>query len=83
MKAERPGAPDATIDMATDNQKRKDEARREARCFYKRFDTPTRCHGNDDKHGVQIQIAVGVMAEWMSMELDLCAGLKDETWLKI
>lgn len=40
--------------------------RRYARCFYKRFDTPTRCHGNDDKPGVQIQIAVSVMEEWMS-----------------
>ena len=54
-----------------------------ARCFYKRFDTPTRCHGNDDKPGVQVMIAVSVMETWMSMEIELCAGLKDETWLKI
>lgn len=92
--------------MATDNQKRQDEARREAelcctalladgwreypdqfkkyaRCFYKRFDTPTRCAGNDDKPGVQIQIAVSELDGWMNMEMDLCAGLKDETWLTI
>lgn len=60
-----------------------DQFKKYARCFYKRFDTPTRCHGNDDKSGVQIMIAVSVMETWMSMEMELCAGLKDETWLKI
>jgi hypothetical protein len=55
-----------------------------ARCFYKRFDTPTRCHGNDDKPGAQIEIAVSYgYAGGVSMEIELCAGLKDETWLKI
>ena len=54
-----------------------------ARCFYKRFDTPTRCHGNNDKSGMQIQISVSEHEGRASMELELCAGLKDETWLTI
>lgn len=55
-----------------------------ARCFYKQFDTPTRCHGNDDKPGVQIQISVSDgYAGSVSMEMELRAGLKDETWVKI
>lgn len=57
--------------------------RKHARCFYKRFDTPTRCHGNDDKSGMQIQISVSEHEGRASMELELCAGLKDETWLTI
>ncbi len=54
-----------------------------ARCFYKRFDTPSRCNGNDDKLGVQIEIAVSEFCGGQSIELELCAGLKDETWVKI
>jgi hypothetical protein len=60
-----------------------DQFKKYARCFYKRFDTPTRCAGNDDKPGVQIQISVSENDGWVSMEMDLCAGLKDETWLAI
>ncbi|NBS69448.1 hypothetical protein EBT31_11130 [bacterium] len=55
-----------------------------ARCFYKRFDTPTVCSGNSDKPGMQIEVAVSDgYAGGVSMEMELCAGLKDETWLKI
>ena len=57
--------------------------RKHARCFYKRFDSPTRCRGNDDKPGMQIQISVSEHEGRASMELELCAGLKDETWLTI
>jgi len=53
------------------------------RCFYKQFDTPTRCHGNDDKEGVQIGISISEYRGVTSMELELCAGLKDDTWLKL
>jgi hypothetical protein len=55
-----------------------------ARSFYKQFDTPTCCHGNEDKPGVQIEIAVGDgYCGGVMMELELCAGLKDGTWLII
>lgn len=55
-----------------------------ARCFYKRFETPTRCHGNDDKPGIQVQISVSEsQMGGVSMELELCAGLKDNTWFTI
>lgn len=58
--------------------------RKDARCFYKRFDTPTRCDGNDDKPGMQIEIAVSAgFKDGISMEMELCAGLKDKSWLKI
>ena len=57
--------------------------RKHARCFYKRFDTATRCHGNYDKPGMQIQISVSEHEGRASMELELCAELKDETWLTI
>lgn len=54
------------------------------RCFYKRVETPTRCHGNTDQHGIQIQISVSDgHAGGVAMELELCAGLKDETWLTL
>lgn len=58
--------------------------RKYARCFYKRFDTPSVCSGNSDKPGMQIEIAVSDgYAGGVSMEMELCAGLKDETWVKI
>jgi hypothetical protein len=55
--------------------------RKYARCFYKRFDTPTACSGNPDKPGMQIEIAVSDGAGGVSMEMELCARLKDETWV--
>lgn len=60
-----------------------DQFKKYARCFYKRFNTPTCCFGNDDKPGIQIQISVSEQFDSVCMELDLCAGLKDGTWLKI
>ena len=58
--------------------------RKYARCFYKRFDTPTVCSGNSNKPGMQIEISVSDgYAGGVSMEMELCAGLKDGTWLKI
>lgn len=60
-----------------------DQFKKYARCFYKRFDTPTRCHGNDDKPGIQVQISVSALNEVVCMELEICAGLRDETWLSM
>lgn len=57
--------------------------KKHARCFYKQFATRTRCHGNDDKPGIQIEISVSQYEGRESMELEMCAGLKDGTWLKI
>lgn len=54
-----------------------------SRCFYKRFDTPTRCSGNNDKLGMQIGISVSYLGQTPVMELELCAGLADGTWVKI
>ena len=50
-----------------------------ARCFYKRFDTPTRCACND-KPGMQIEVAV---SDTGGMEMELCGELRNGTWLKV
>jgi len=57
--------------------------RKYSRCFYKRFDTPSCCFENNDKPGVQLQIAVSTWQDTSSMELELCAGLPDGTWLAL
>ena len=54
-----------------------------ARCFYKQFDTKTRCDSNSNKPGVKIEAVVSKPDVRMSIELNLTAGLKDGTWLVI
>lgn len=55
-----------------------------ARCFYKRFETPSVCSWNADKPGMQIEIAVSDgFAGCVSLEMELCAGLKDGSGLRI
>ena len=49
-----------------------------SRCFYRRFDTPTRCACNDDKPGIQLCIAVSDR----NFEIDLVGELPDGTWIK-
>ena len=51
-----------------------------ARCFYKQYDTPTHCACNDDKPGMQIEIAV---SDTGNMEMEIHGQLKDGTWLHI
>lgn len=60
-----------------------DGFRKYARCFYKRFDTPTRCRCNDDKAGMQVCCAVSEFRWRVSYELDLCGELQDGTWIKL
>ncbi len=54
-----------------------------ARCYYRRFDTPTRCHCNDDKEGMQIELAVTEHEGALSFEMEICGELQDGTWIKI
>ena len=55
-----------------------------ARCFFKPIETRTRCHENHDKPGIQVMIAVyDGFAGKPSMEMEISAGLKDDTWLKL
>lgn len=56
-----------------------------ARCFYKRFETPTRCHCNDDKPGIQVEIAATEKPDdsYFSFEIELTGELADGTWLTI
>ena len=65
-----------------------DRTRQLSRCFFKRFETPTRCHCNHDKDGMQVQLVVSetichTKTQYCSMELELCGELADGTWLKI
>jgi hypothetical protein len=54
-----------------------------ARCFYKQFETPTSCHCNNDKTGIQVEVSV---AEWPgtgSCEIELSGELADGTWMRL
>lgn len=61
----------------------RDQFRAYARMFYKRYDTPTRCAGNDDKEGMQVCLYVSEWQGRQSIEMELCGGLSDGTWLKL
>jgi hypothetical protein len=52
-----------------------------ARCFYRRFSTPTSCHCNNDKTGIQIEISVVESAG--SFELERGGELSDGTWMRL
>ena len=61
----------------------KDNLRPHARVFYKRFETPTRCHCNQDKPGMQVSVSVSEFEGVVSFELDLRGELKDETSVQL
>lgn len=52
-----------------------------ARCFFKRFETPTRCHCNDDKPGIQVCISASKDSD--RYEIRLSGELKDGTWIEL
>jgi hypothetical protein len=54
-----------------------------SRCFYKRFETKTRCFSDKKKPGVQIELSVASFDGHVYMEIELVAGLKDGTWMTI
>jgi len=54
-----------------------------ARCFYKRFETPTRCCCNDDRPGMQIEITVWDRGGVESCELEMSGELSDGTWMHL
>lgn len=61
-----------------------DQFREYAACMFKRFDTPTRCHFNDDKEGIQVCIAVSDhLANHASIEVDVSGELSNGTWIKL
>jgi hypothetical protein len=57
--------------------------KKNARCFYKRFETPTRCRCNDDKAGMQLELAVWEHGGVESCELELSGELSDGTWIHL
>jgi len=54
-----------------------------ARCFYKRFDTATRCNCNDNKAGIQVAINLSQWEGRESFEIELCGEAKDESWIQV
>lgn len=61
-----------------------DQFRKYARCFFKRFETATRCACNDDKPGIQVCCAESEGFEGRpSYELDIVGQLPNGTWIKL
>lgn len=60
-----------------------DQFRPTSRMFYKRHDSNFRCSGNSHHEGVQVSIYLSDIRCNTSIELELCAGLSDGTWLKM
>jgi len=56
---------------------------KDARCFFKRFDTPTRCKCNSGKKGIQVQIAVYEHQDNTSYEINFVGQLPDDTWVDL
>jgi hypothetical protein len=54
-----------------------------ARCFYKRYNTPTRCSCNDDKEGMQVCVNYYKHDDNESFEIELCGEANDGTWLEL
>jgi hypothetical protein len=54
-----------------------------ARCFYKRFETPTSCALNQGKVGIQIEVSVSEWKGAESCELELGGELADGTWMRL
>ena len=54
-----------------------------ARCFFKRYETPTRCRCNDDKWGMQVCLRVYPPYKHFGgiFELELSGELPDGTWI--
>lgn len=61
----------------------RDQFRPEARCFFKRHATPTRCALNDDKPGMQVCIAIHTHEQWWSFSIEVHGQLVDGTWIKL
>ena len=54
-----------------------------ARDFYRRFDTPTQCYCNNDKPGMQVCCSVSEYQGNVTYELELNGELHDGTWIKL
>jgi hypothetical protein len=55
----------------------------EARCFFKRYATPTLCRLNDDKPGMQVCIAIHEWPDSWGFNIELQSELPDGTWMKL
>ena len=65
---------------------RPDYFRKAARCYYKRFDTPTGYRIEKRDGGMQVCIAVSTFSEdasYMGYEMDVTGELPDGTWVKV
>jgi hypothetical protein len=57
--------------------------KRHARCFYKWFPSVFRCQHNEDKPGIQVELAVSVWDERTAYELEIVGGLPDGTSISL
>jgi hypothetical protein len=57
-----------------------DAFKKYGKSYFKRFPTPTRCHLNKDKEGIQVQIVVSEWEGKENHEVFLQGELKDGTW---
>lgn len=85
MEQEYPGEYEESCTLLENSgwQEFNDATRPDARFFYRRFATPTRCRLNADKHGMQVQVGVWRQGEHWSHEIEICGELPDGTWVKI
>ena len=60
---------------------------RTATCLYKRYATPTKCHCNNGRDGIQVCVAVSefehISCNHASIEVDIVGELGDESWVKL
>ena len=67
----------------------RDAFKKRARCFAKRFDTPTRCGCNSDKAGMQVVVSVAdfdgypAMQGLVTYEISLTGELSDGSWIEL
>ena len=59
-----------------------DQFRKYARCFCKRYETPTRCACNHRREGMTVTIAASQHGPYFSYEIDLQGELTDGTRIK-
>ena len=60
-----------------------DQFRKYARCFSKRFDTPTRCACNHRKEGIAVTISTIKHDQYFAYEIELHGELPDGTWVNL
>ena len=56
---------------------------KDARCFYKRFDSECRCQHNEDKPGIQVDLSIWNLECGRSYQLQIVGGIPDGTSVEL